>query len=232
MPKNWCFWTVVLEKPLESLLDSKEIKPVNPKGNQFCIFIRRSDAEAPKLWPPDVKSWLIRKDPDAGNDWRQEEKGMTEDEMVGCITDSMDMSLSKLREVVKDRVAWSASVHGVAKSRTGLSGWTRSARCWPKKKKILKEGSNLVLMMEETHPFFVISSVQSLSHVQLCDPMDCSTPGFPVPTQTHVHWVGDAIQPSHPLSCEIFLLYIQIIIKLTYQQRSHFVPFSVMEDKS
>ena len=83
--KNWCFWTVVLEKTLESPLDSKEIQPVNPKGNQFWIFIGRPNAEAetPLLWPPDEKKWLIGKDPDAGKAWRQEEKGMTKDEMVG-----------------------------------------------------------------------------------------------------------------------------------------------------
>ena len=82
--KNWCFWTVVLEKTLESPLDCKEIKPVNPKGNQYWIFIGRTDAEAetPILRSPDVKNWLLRKDPDAGKDWRQEEKGTTEDEMV------------------------------------------------------------------------------------------------------------------------------------------------------
>jgi len=82
--KNWCFWTVLLEKTLESPLNRKEIKPVNPKGNQSWIFIGRTDAEAPILWPPDVKSWLIGQDPDAGKDWRQEEKRTTEDEMVGC----------------------------------------------------------------------------------------------------------------------------------------------------
>ena len=83
--KNWCFWTVVLDKTLESLLDSKETKPVNPKGNQLWILIGRTDAEAetPILWPPDAKSWLTGKDPDAGKDGRQEEKGMIEDEMVG-----------------------------------------------------------------------------------------------------------------------------------------------------
>ena len=83
--KNWCFWTVVLEKTLESPLDCKEIKPVHPEGNQYWILIGRTDAEAeaPILWPPDAKSLLIRKDPDAGKDWRREEKGMTEDEMVG-----------------------------------------------------------------------------------------------------------------------------------------------------
>ena len=83
--KNWWFWTVVLEKTLESPLNCKEIQPVNPKGNQSWIFIGRTDAEAetPILWSPDVKTWLIWKDPDAGKDWRQEEKGTTEDEMVG-----------------------------------------------------------------------------------------------------------------------------------------------------
>ena len=83
--KNWCFWTVVLEKTLESPLDWKEIQPVNPRENQSWMFFARTDAEveAPILWPPDAKNWLIGKDPDAGKDWRQEEKGMTEDEMVG-----------------------------------------------------------------------------------------------------------------------------------------------------
>jgi len=85
VPKNWCFWTVVLEKTLESPLDSKEIQPVHPKGDQSWIFIERTDAEVetPILWPPEVKNWLLGKDPDAEKDWRQEEKGMTEDEMVG-----------------------------------------------------------------------------------------------------------------------------------------------------
>ena len=84
-PKNWCFWTVVLEKTLEIPLDCKEIQPVHPKGNQSWIFTGRTDVKAktPILWPPDVKNWLIWKDPDAGKDWRQEQKGMTKDEMVG-----------------------------------------------------------------------------------------------------------------------------------------------------
>ena len=85
VPKNWCFWTVVLEKTLESPLDSKKIQPVHPKGNQSWIFIGRTDAEAetPILWPPDVKNWVIGKDPDTGKDWRLEEKRTTKDEMVG-----------------------------------------------------------------------------------------------------------------------------------------------------
>ena len=83
--KNWCFWSVVLQKTLESLLDCKEIQPVHPKGDQSWVFVGRADVEAetPILWPPDVKSWLIGKDPAAGKDWGQEEKGTTEDEMVG-----------------------------------------------------------------------------------------------------------------------------------------------------
>ena len=126
VPKNWCFWTVVLEKSLESPLDCKEIKPVNPKGNQSWIFIEKTDAEAeyPILWPPDVKSWLIAKDPDAGKDWRKEEKGMTEDEMVGWHHWLNGQSLSKLRELVMDREAWHAAVHGAAQSWTWLNDWT------------------------------------------------------------------------------------------------------------
>ena len=125
-PKNWCFWTVVLRKTLESPLDCKEIQAVHPRGDQSWVFIGRTDveAEAPILWPPDAKSWLIWKDSAAGKDWGQKEKGTTEEEMVGWFIDSMDMGLGALRELVMDREAWRAAIHGVAKSQTWLSDWT------------------------------------------------------------------------------------------------------------
>ena len=126
VPKNWCFWTVVLDKTLESPLDCKEIKPVNPKGNQSWMFIGRTDveAEAPILWPPDAKNWLLGKDPDAGKYWRQGKKGTTEDEMAGWHHWIDGHEFEPAPELVMDREAWRVAVHGVTKSRTWLSDWT------------------------------------------------------------------------------------------------------------
>ena len=123
-PKNWCFWTVAWEKTLESPLDSKEIQPVHPKDNQSWIFIGRTDAEAeaPILWPPDAKSWLIWKDPDAENDRRWEEKGTTKDEIVGW---HHRLNGHKFEwALMMDRQAWHTAVHGVGKSQTWRSNAT------------------------------------------------------------------------------------------------------------
>ena len=132
--KNWCFWTQVLEKTLESPLDCKEIQPIHPKGNQSWIFIGRTDAEAktPLLWPPDAKNWLLGKDPDAGKDWRWEEKGTTEDEMVGWHHWLNEYEWVN-SESVMDKEVWRAAVHEVKKSQTRLSNWIELSRARPKR---------------------------------------------------------------------------------------------------
>ena len=123
--KTWCFWTVVLDKTLESPLDIEEIKPVSPKGNPPWISIGKTDTEVetPILWPPDVKNWLIWKDPDAGKDWRQKRRGWQKIRWLDSITNSVDMNLNKLQETVEDRGAWIVATHEVPKSLSWLSDW-------------------------------------------------------------------------------------------------------------
>ena len=130
--KNWCFWTVVLEKTLESPLECKVIKAINPKGNQSWISIGRTEAEAaaPILWPPDGKNWLTGKYPDAGKDWRQEEKGLQRMRWLDDIADLKDMSLRRIRELAMENETQGTAVHGVAKRWTRLWDWTElNAAC-------------------------------------------------------------------------------------------------------
>ena len=133
-PKNCCCQTVVLEKTLESPSDSKEIKPISPKGNQPWIFIGRTDAEAeaPVIWPLYAKCQLTAKDPNARKEQGQEEKGMTEDEWDGWMASLIQWTWvwGNSRKIVKDREAWCAAVHGITKSQTLLSDWTTTSPPW------------------------------------------------------------------------------------------------------
>ena len=143
--KNWCFQTVVLEKSLESPLDCKEIRPVNPKGNHPWIFIGKTDAEAPILWPPNVKNWLTGKDPDSGKDRRLEEKGTTEEQMIGWHHWLNGHKFEQAQEMVKNREAWHAAVHGITKNQTWLSNWTITFLLWVQSTRTLWVQSQICL---------------------------------------------------------------------------------------
>ena len=187
--KNWCFWAVLLEKTLESPLDCKKIQPFSPKGNQSWLFIGRSDAEAETLtlWPPDMKSWLIGKDPDAEKDWRQEPKGTTDDEMVGL----HHWLNGHEFEMVKDRKAWCAAVHWV--TDLDMTEWLNNncshsqtlwelgyRLCQPYAPMVCKRVSRAHTLLE---PIWVTcdSSMWKWTVAQscptLCDLMDYSPPG-------------------------------------------------------
>ena len=250
-PKNWCFWTVVLEKTLESPLDCKEIQPVHSKGDQPWVFFGRNDAKAetPILWPPHVNSWLIGKDSDAGRDWGQEGKGTTEDELAGWHhrLNGHEFEWTPGLGDGQGCLAWCDSWSHKESDTTELLNWTvpKFSRCNQIALGGSYSGINSLLNALATHLqafdiihwdllinlmgdiwltpclTFVVSvqllsciwifcSVQFTSVAQscltLCDPMNGRTPGLPgyhqLPdfTQTHIHRVGDAIQPAHPLS--------------------------------
>ena len=172
-PKNWCFRIMLLEKTLGSLLNCKEIRADNPKRNQPWIFTGRTVAEAPIMWLPYVKCWLIGKDPDAGKDWRQEEKGVTEDEMVGWHHWLNGHEFEQTPGEGKGQRAWHAVVPGVTKSWTRLSNWATTA-C-------------------NTYSCCVpVCSVTSDS----LQPLDCSMSGFPFLHYFHSNSLSQWCHPT------------------------------------
>ena len=182
-PKNWCFWSVVLEKTLESLLDCKKIQSVHPKGNRSWIFIERTDAEAetPILWPPEAKNWLGRKDPDAGKIEGRRRRGWQRMRWLDGITDSMDMSLGKFLELVMDREAWRGIVHGIAKTWTWLSDWTE-----------------LIFHLDSCNSIFIYFSAFDVpSHFSGLDIskgiMPCSCLTFFSENTLHLHWSSNVL---------------------------------------
>ena len=217
VPKNWCFWTVVLEKTLESPLDCKEIQPVHSEGDQSWIFIGRTEAEAeaPILWPPDVKNWLLGKDPDAGKDWRRKEKGTTEDEMVGWHHRLDGREFEQAPGVGDGQgslVCYSPCSHKESDTTEPLN-WTSQVAggIKPSPPKSLGPYWEPIALgptgVINCTPLVWVSSRGVFCNSRFCNnPMDCSTPRFPVLhyllefAQTQVHWVSDATHPSQFLS--------------------------------
>ena len=202
VPKNWCFWTVVLEKTLESPLDCKEIKPVNCKGNESWIFIGRTDVEAetPIPMPPDGTNWLIGKDPDAGKAWRREEKGTSEDEMVEWHHQLDEHEFEQALGMGDGQESLACFSHSATRTQTRLSNWTELG---------MQDKEEKVKSSLRARSYFPINCCcRSVTRLCLtfCNPMDCSMPGFsvfhylPEFAQTDVHWVNDATQTSHSLS--------------------------------
>ena len=184
LPKNWCFQIVVLEKTLESTLDSKEIKSVNPKGNQPWVFIGKTDAEALILWPHDAKSWPTGKDPDAGKDWVQEGKGATKDETVGwhCRLSGHEFEQAPRDSEGQGSLACCSSWGCKVSDMTELLN---------NKTNVLEEGDS---------DFSIVCSCSAANSCPtLCDLMNCSMPGFPVLhsipkfAHTYILWVSDTI---------------------------------------
>ena len=168
-PKNWCFWTVVLEKTLESPLDCKEIQPVHSKGDQSWDFFGRNDSKAatPVLWPPHVKSWLIGKDPDAGKDWRQEEKGTTEDEMAGWHhrLDGHEFEWTLRVDDEQGGLAFCNSWGCKESDTTERLNWTE-LNLWIEEinTPLLKAGHSLGVVLQDRRPFHLTSPL----HLPLC----------------------------------------------------------------
>ena len=197
---NWCFWIVVLEKTLESALDYKEIQPVHPKGNQSWVFIGRTDAEAesPIIWPSEVKNWLLGKDLDAGKDWRQEETGLTEDEMVGCHHWLDGHEFEQALRVGDEQGSLVCCSPWVAKSRTRLNNWTEQSEA-----QILQPAGKTHRDWLLPHclvcpPAFSLPQEHMLLYSWMLAVPQTTSPGFPAPVPRNLSLLVHACKPDQP----------------------------------